>query len=75
MKRQRQELLEQKLKAEQLPDELTRTELNTTWVSPGMKSLYVDAKDRDVMHKTRCESFGLKMSQSSPLITSPSSPL
>ncbi|OLQ02302.1 hypothetical protein AK812_SmicGene14866 [Symbiodinium microadriaticum] len=31
--------------------------------------------DRDVMHKTRCESFGLKMSQSSPLITSPSSPL
>eukprot|EP00913_Durusdinium_trenchii_P021886 g20565.t1 len=39
MKRHRQQLLEQKLKAETLPARFCKTELNTTWVSPGMLSI------------------------------------
>ena len=32
-----------------------------TWVSPGMKSLYTDAHDRDVMRMSRSSAFSLKM--------------
>ncbi|CAJ1339902.1 unnamed protein product [Effrenium voratum] len=66
LKRQRQERLEQKLKTELLPEAMRSTQLSTTWVSPGMKSLYTDAHDRDVMRMSRSSAFSLKMAPANP---------
>lgn len=71
MKRHRQQLLEQKLKAETLPARFCKTELNTTWVSPGMLSLHGDAEDRDVMRMSRSSTFALKMAPKNPRLTGP----
>lgn len=71
MKRQRQQLLEQKLKTEALPDRFCVTELNTTWVSPGMLSLHAGAEDRDVMRMARTSAFALKMAPKNPRLVGP----
>eukprot|EP00435_Cladocopium_sp_Y103_P011370 s594_g2.t5 len=71
MKRQRQQLLEQKLKTEALPDRFCTTELNTTWVSPGMLSLHSGAEDRDVMRMSRTSAFALKMAPKNPHLVGP----
>lgn len=62
LKRQRLEDLQAQLASEKLPPELCRKELNTTWVSPPMKTLHVDAINRQqILHKPRAENFDLKM--------------
>lgn len=71
MRRQRQQLLEQKLKMEALPDRFCSTELNTTWVSPGMLSLHAGAEDRDVMRMARTSAFALKMAPKNPRLVGP----
>jgi len=70
MKRQRQQLLEQRLKAEILPERFRSTELNTSWVSPGMLTLHAGA-DRDVMRMSRSSAFALKMAPKNPRLVGP----
>eukprot|EP00434_Breviolum_minutum_P012650 symbB.v1.2.011149.t1/scaffold732.1/size241626/23 len=73
IKRQRQQLLEQKIKAETLPARYLTTELNTTWVSPGMLNLHAGAEDRDVMRMPRVSAFALKMEPKNPRLVGPTS--
>jgi len=61
LKRYRLDAIQNMLSSETLKPELCSKELNTTWVSPAMKSLILDASDRQVLRKTAAESYDLKM--------------
>eukprot|EP00931_Biecheleriopsis_adriatica_P085830 TRINITY_DN60618_c0_g1_i1.p1 TRINITY_DN60618_c0_g1~~TRINITY_DN60618_c0_g1_i1.p1 ORF type:complete len:689 (+),score=153.46 TRINITY_DN60618_c0_g1_i1:49-2115(+) len=60
-KRERLARLQNTLSSEALPPELCTKEFNTTWVSPTLKTLYIDQADRGVLHKPRAENFDMKM--------------
>mmetsp|Transcript_116876 Transcript_116876/g.184871 ORF Transcript_116876/g.184871 Transcript_116876/m.184871 type:complete len:820 (-) Transcript_116876:41-2500(-) len=60
-KRIRQEVLQRKILAESLPQELCEHELVTTWVSPVMTRLAAEDDRWSVLKKTRAESRQCKM--------------
>lgn len=53
------------MRADTLPERFRGTELNTTWVSPGMLGLH-GGEDRDVMRLARASNFALKMAPKNP---------
>lgn len=74
LKRQRLDALEGFITSESVPESCNSKELNTTWVSPTVKSLVPDAASRDVLAKTKADTFLVKMKTSPTMVRPLSTP-
>lgn len=74
LKRQRLDALEGFITSESVPEACSSKELNTTWVSPTVKSLVPDAASRDVLAKTKADTFLVKMKTSPTMVRPLSTP-